>query len=156
MCFLKFSSYRKKKIIADHSLITPKCPFKTCQKTILQLLFKSSFFSLLQCVLLLYFSEQYPGSFKRKSIDALKFAFYSSFLSFSTWYGETHYDNSHAPFKNTLWWKVREICGEFGFTLKNHLWDLPDCYYLSQTWCSLRNPNGSWFIDWRPNILEDS
>lgn len=44
VCFLKFSSYRKKKIIADHSLITPKCPFKMCQKTILQLLFKSSFF----------------------------------------------------------------------------------------------------------------
>ena len=71
----KQSLHIEKIVVVAHTLITPKCSLKMCQKTTLQPHFKSSPLLFAELLVISLFTEQYPGSFKRKSINALKFAF---------------------------------------------------------------------------------
>lgn len=150
----KNSKYRKK-FIADLTLITPPYSLKTYQKTALQLPFKSSFLLYAAMFVISVSLNNIQEASRENPLTPLNFHLYSSFLNSSTWYGRRYYDSSHAPLRETLMEDERDLW-RFVFTFKNHLWNLSNCSYLSQTWCSLRNPIGSRFIDWRQGILEDS
>lgn len=104
MCLLKISSYSKG-FISDYTLITPKCSLKICQKTPLQLIFKSLSL-LLPAMLISLFLWTIAW---KNPLMLLHLHLYSSFLNSSTWSGRTYHDSSHAPFKGTLMEDKRDL-----------------------------------------------